>query len=427
MRGTAAFCTAVLTAASIFVAQGAETMKKPVVKVIEGGEPSQDYRTCRRMLVGPGINEPAPFPGWGGFVGWEAPIRLRNGTWLVGFNAGYWHASPPTPFTLPPATIAAWEKLGMPTDVDAPRGGRAMLIRSTDEGVTWSRPETLIDTPWDDRHPNFCELSDGTILCSFFTYPGGRQDPGRDPSKTPLTGIIRSFDGGKTWEQTPKRLDGPFTSDSTDGPIIELPDGSALLAVSASPVGGGPDVAAIYRTTDRGETWELLSTVKSENPMYEPSIARLPDGRLVLIARPEGDIAWSDDGGKTWTDPVTFGIRLFEPGLICLRDGTLLCLHGSYGAGGFRAMFSTDGGMTWLCPAKDYAFPVDPSVYGYAKGIELPDGSVFAVYINTGGHRTEDAKSNAIWGIRLRVRPDYSGIDLLPAPGLPGADEPPQG
>ena len=90
-------------------------------------------------------------------------------------------------------------------------------------------------------------------------------------------------------------------------------------------------------------------------------------------------------------------------------------------------MFSTDGGMTWLCPAKNYAFPVDPSVYGYAKGIELPDGSVFAVYINTGGHRTEDAKSNAIWGIRLRVRPDYSGIDLLPAPGLPGADEPPQG
>ena len=418
MSSVAALSLAIVVSPGVFLAQEGPAVKEPVVKVVEGGEPTQDYRECRRMLIGPGVNEPDPFPGWGGFVGWEAPARLRDGTWLVGFNAGYWHASPPTPFKLGAGDLETWSGLGMPTDIDAPRGGRAMIMRSNDEGVTWSKPETLIDAPADDRHPNFCELSDGTILCSFFTYPGGRADAGRDPSETALTGIIRSFDGGKTWEQTPKRLDGPFTSDSTDGPIIELPDGSALIAVSAAPADGGPGVAAIYRTTDSGDTWELLSTVKSENPMYEPSIAELPDGRLVLIGRPEGDIAWSDDGGKTWTDPVTFGIRLFEPGLICLKDGTLLCLHGSYGAGGFRAMFSTDGGETWICPAEGHAFPVDPSVYGYAKGIELPDGSVFAVYISTGGHTTEDAKSNAIWGIRLRVRPDHSGIDLLPAPGL---------
>jgi len=37
-------------------------------------------------------------------------------------------------------------------------------------------------------------------------------------------------------------------------------------------------------------------------------------------------------------------------------------------------------------------------------------------YLATGGHRTEDARNNAIRCIRLRVRPDYSGIDLLPAP-----------
>jgi hypothetical protein len=28
----------------------------------------------------------------------------------------------------------------------------------------------------------------------------------------------------------------------------------------------------------------------------------------------------------------------------------------------------------------------------------------------------EDAQSNGIWCLRLRVRPDHSGIDLLPAP-----------
>jgi hypothetical protein len=99
-----------------------------------------------------------------------------------------------------------------------------------------------------------------------------------------------------------------------------------------------------------------------------------------------------------------------------LRDGTLLCLHGSYGAGGFRAIFSRDGGRTWNAPHEKHGFAVDPAVYGYGRGIELPDGSVFAVYIHTGGHTTHDAKTEALWAIRLRVRPDHSGIELLPAP-----------
>jgi hypothetical protein len=47
----------------------------------------------------------------------------------------------------------------------------------------------------------------------------------------------------------------------------------------------------------------------------------------------------------------------------------------------------------------------------------LPDGSILAAYIHTGGHATRDAQTEAIWGIRLRVRDDHSGIDLLPAPG----------
>jgi len=34
----------------------------------------------------------------------------------------------------------------------------------------------------------------------------------------------------------------------------------------------------------------------------------------------------------------------------------------------------------------------------------------------TGGHRTSDTQGDAMRCIRLRVRPDYSGVDLLPAP-----------
>ena len=84
------------------------------------------------------------------------------------------------------------------------------------------------------------------------------------------------------------------------------------------------------------------------------------------------------------------------------------------GKGGLRVIFSTDGGETWIAPAKGHGFLVDNS-YGYGKAMELPDGSLFITYIATGGHRTEDAKTNGIRCIRLRVRADHSGIDLLPA------------
>jgi len=80
-------------------------------------------------------------------------------------------------------------------------------------------------------------------------------------------------------------------------------------------------------------------------------------------------------------------------------------------------MFSTDGGQTWICSQKKWGFPVDPSVYGYGQAVELSDGSVWAAYIHTGGHSTEDAKTETLWSIRLRVRPGHDGIDLLPAPG----------
>jgi hypothetical protein len=175
------------------------------VQVIEGGESEVLAVDCRRMLVGPDVNQPDPYPGYGGFVGWESPLRLRDGTLLVAFSAGYWHASPPTPLQMPTDKLARWKEIGMPTDIDAPTRGRAMIIRSEDDGGSWSKPETMIDTPWDDRHPNFVELPDGTILCSFFTSPGQGDVFGGPPRRhDPLYG--RRPDLGAAAEPTPFAL-----------------------------------------------------------------------------------------------------------------------------------------------------------------------------------------------------------------------------
>ena len=71
---------------------------------------------------------------------------------------------------------------------------------------------------------------------------------------------------------------------------------------------------------------------------------------------------------------------MFDPGLVVLGDDTLLCLHGSYGAGGLRAMFSTDGGHTWELVGWIGEQP--PAGYGYSimpATVALKDGGYLSI------------------------------------------------
>ena len=58
------FFTAITTC-SVFVE--AADPPRPIVKVVEGGESLLKPEDVLTTVVGPGINQPDPYPGYGGF------------------------------------------------------------------------------------------------------------------------------------------------------------------------------------------------------------------------------------------------------------------------------------------------------------------------------------------------------------------------
>ncbi len=389
------------------------------------------FRACRRCLVSSKINPPDPFPGYANFLGWEDVIRLQNGDMLVGFCAGYWHVSFKTPVMLPPHLKKSYIKGGF-RDIDAPRGGRIMYIRSSDDGLTWSKPKTLIDTEWDDQEPSMVQLPDGTLVHTFMVLRDWYGFPETPPGKkiNSQGGSVRSLDNGQTWEreeavhwiETPLKY-----TDRNSAPAVVLPNGDLLLATCGSDSwGNSPKFKGpVYRSQDKGATWKLVSVIDdAPTAIDEPSIVCLPSGRVVMITRPDGAVLMSDDEGKTWPKRVKTGVKMCAPHLVLQRDGTLVCVYGPGPPGALQAIFSNDGGETWVTagPGNEdgsrVGFTIDSTVYGYPGACELPDGSIYCVYFDAASNQQD----TGVWAIRFRVTADKKGIELLPVPGASGYD-----
>ena len=403
-----------------------------------GSQPLEGrFLECRRVVVGPWVHQPKEYEGYNGFVGWPGLTRLKSGRLLLTFSSGYWHASPPLTEEILKdekcrKKFEPWYKLGMPF-INAPRGGRTHIMHSDDNGKTWSEPELLVDTELDDRHPTIIELDDGTWFCTFFTF--------KLPHITKAKYIL-SYDEGKTWSE-PKNFPGG-AGGYANGPAIQLTDGAVLVAANSHSFGdpARSDIV-VLRSEDRCKTFEVASVLKKEYDQFEPTMAQLPNGQVVMLTRTRGDIYWSNDGGKTWiTSETGTGVKMFEPHLIVLPNGILADFHGGYDMtkdrltlGGLSVILSSDNGHTWHGPESvaeedvpnggngkgNMGYRVDPSVYGSnSNPILLPDGTVYTVYLRTGGHYSYDARTQALWSIRVQINDSADGIRLLPSPG--GAD-----
>ena len=179
------------------------------------------------------------------------------------------------------------------------------LYRSRDGGATWTpilqvdENTGAVDVALDPADPNIVYAA---------TYQRERR-PWGFHGGGPGSALLRSTDGGDSWE----RLSGP-------GVARGLPEGD-LGRIGISIYRSDPRIvyasveqgyrynastayterrAGIYRSEDRGLTWELMSDW-NPRPMYASQILVDPsdDQRIYMM----NSYSFSDDGGRTFTVP----------------------------------------------------------------------------------------------------------------------------
>ena len=107
---------------------------------------------------------------------------------------------------------------------------------------------------------------------------------------------------------------------------------------------------------------------------------------------------------------------MIDPHFIMFPNGVLGCIHSSsYQKRSLRIILSKDNGITWHGPLDNGGYLIDNTTYAYSHCMLLDDGSAYIVYQNSGGHSPHDARTQALWTIRIRPFDNARGIEILPA------------
>ena len=315
--------------------------------------------------------------GAGEYEAFPDVCKLANGDLYCVFYAGYGHVARP--------------------NEDLPKGGRISYVRSSDGGLTWSKPGIVIDLDEDDRDPSVTQLPDGTMLCNFFQ--------GRSVGRCFVT---RSTDNGDTWDPKPVVVEPPPGLDKIycSARILCLPDGTLLMPVYGNTNGVKNYASAIIRSRDGGKTWGDGTVIKDDRSHRyghcEPALALMPDDTIVCHLRPCMCQTESKDFGRTWTTPHDLGFRGDAADLLLTSKGILITAHRYPGT---SLHYSLDHGKTWSKNAQ-----IDRVGGAYPSMVELDDGTVVCVYYEEGG-------GSSIRATRFKIDP--KGVALVPWPKQP--------
>ncbi|MCI0621473.1 MAG: glycoside hydrolase [Acidobacteria bacterium] len=328
---------------------------------------------------------------------------------LVVAQGGYF----PRTLMLKNGEILATFKTGAP---HVGKAGRASMSRSLDGGKNWSPPQTVFDLPEaDDSTDLLGQLKDGTVLFAAVSYTWFGEKYNQNEGWKADVYVIRSQDNGKSWSKPVKANTAPYQWAYPYGRLIELTDGTLLMTCyggyypySSKDTDKPPEkqgrFSFLIRSRDGGKSWGEHSLVAQH--YNETTAVLLPSGRLLAALRPDErgvptDISFSDDKGFTWTKPQQVLNSSEHPAdLLLLKSGTLLMSFGvrrkPYGV---QAILSRDEGKTWQ---KDSPFLLawdgDHEDVGYPISVERSDGKILTLYYVVYGERDFDGDK----GVALR-------------------------
>jgi alpha-L-fucosidase len=220
---------------------------------------------------------------------WTAPRSVANGIINESLRYACWN---PVLFRTADGVLSLYYKVG-----PNPREWWGMVIRSTDEGQSWSAPEKLPDGILGPIKNKPVVLPSGVIL-----------SPSSIETKTEEwhAHIERSTDDGKSWEKIDIDPKNPV---KVIQPTLLLYPGGKIQALLRS----NQNVIMESWSIDEGKTWSPLAQTVVLNPNSGIDAVTLASGLQVLVYNPKkggGDwvngrnklnVAVSEDG-KNWQD-----------------------------------------------------------------------------------------------------------------------------
>jgi sialidase-1 len=271
-----------------------------------------------------------------------------------------------------------------------PKGGRISYCTSDDEGVTWSEARTLYDGSDDDRDPSIVQLKDGRLICNYFSLRKSNV-----PGKQWIglgTWSVSSDDLGKTWN-APRQIAKEYYCSS---PIRELSDGRLILGLYG--VKNGTAVGAVVSSDDGAKTWSDPVDIDNGGVRLdaETDVIELKDGTLYAAQRPQMAYSISKDRGMTWSVSKSMGFAGHCPYFHRTVDDVILLAHRVPAT---SLHYSLDECKTW---SKNIS--VDSVVGAYPSMVNLKDGSVLIVYYEEGAGSSIRAR---------RLRATKEGIEWL--------------